>query len=130
MSSSDDELSAEEIALGYKQLWRIERIHRDLKHVVDVRPVFHRLEDRIRSHVLLCWLALLLIRVVENETGETWSKLKPILAKVKVGIHRTQAGEVWRSTTLTPDQKDLFRKLKAEAPPEYLVIKTAKRQAV
>ena len=127
VSSSDDELSAEEVALGYKQLWRIEKVHRDLKHVVDVRPVFHRLEDRIRSHVLLCWLALLLIRMVENETGETWSKLKPILAKVKVGIHRTQAGEVWRSIKLTPDHKDLFRKLKAEAPPEYLAIKIAKR---
>src|SRR4051794_38798695 len=37
-----------------------------LKQVLDLRPVFHRLEDRIRAHVLLCWLALLLIRVVEE----------------------------------------------------------------
>jgi len=72
VSSSDDELSAEEVALGYKQLWQIERVHRDLKHVVDIRPVYHRLEDRIRAHVLLCWLALLLVRVIENGTGRTW----------------------------------------------------------
>ncbi|MDP2872904.1 MAG: IS1634 family transposase [Bacillota bacterium] len=130
VSSSDDELSAEEIALGYKQLWRIERVHRDLKHVVDVRPVFHRLEDRIRAHVLLCWLALLLIRVVENESGETWAQLKPILAKMKVGIHLLQAGEVWKSSTLTPVQKEIFRKLKAKTPPDYLAVKTGKREAV
>ena len=38
VSSSDDGLSAEDIALGYKQLWAVERIFRDLKHVVDIRP--------------------------------------------------------------------------------------------
>jgi transposase len=31
-----------------------------MKQVIDLRPVFHRREDRIRAHVLLCWLALLL----------------------------------------------------------------------
>ncbi|MDQ7794794.1 MAG: hypothetical protein RDU89_10365 [bacterium] len=68
--------------------------------------------------------------MVENETGETWSELTPVLAKVKVGIHRTQAGEGWRSTTLTPAQKDLFRKVQAEVPPDHIALKTAKRQAV
>ena len=42
VSSSDDALSAEAIAEGYKQLWQIERVHRDLKHVADIRPVYHR----------------------------------------------------------------------------------------
>ncbi|MDP2873136.1 MAG: IS1634 family transposase [Bacillota bacterium] len=130
VSSSDEQLSAEEIVLGYKQLWRIERVHRDLKHVVDVRPVYHRLEDRIRSHVLLCWLALLLIRVVENETEETWSKLKPALAKLKVGIHRTQTGEFRQTTPLTAAQSELFQKLKLQPPPRYLSITAAARQVV
>ena len=39
-----------------------------MKQILDLRPVYHRLEDRIRAHVLLCWLALLLIRVVETRT--------------------------------------------------------------
>lgn len=34
--------------------------------------MFHRIEPRIWTHVLLCWLALLLIRVVERRTGQTW----------------------------------------------------------
>ena len=55
-------LSAEDIALGYKQLLEVERGWRDMKPILDLRPVYHRLEDRIRAHVLLCWLALLLIR--------------------------------------------------------------------
>ena len=37
-----------------------------MKQVIDLRPVYHRLEDRIRAHVILCWLALLLVRVIET----------------------------------------------------------------
>ncbi len=66
---ADPQLSAEDIAVGYKQLLEVERGWRDMKSVLDLRPVYHRLEERIRAHVLLCWLALLLIRVAENTTG-------------------------------------------------------------
>ena len=66
---SDPDLSAEDIALGYKQLLEVERGWRDMKQVIDLRPVYHRREDRIRAHVILCWLALLLIRVTENTAG-------------------------------------------------------------
>ena len=63
---ADPQLSAEDIAAGYKQLLEVERGWRDMKSVLDLRPVYHRLEERIRAHVLLCWLALLLVRVAEN----------------------------------------------------------------
>jgi transposase len=75
ISTSDDHLSAEDVAIGYKQLHEIERVNRDLKHTVDVRPVYHRKRERIKAHVRLCWLALLLIRMIENETNDTWATL-------------------------------------------------------
>jgi hypothetical protein len=81
VSTSDAKLTPEEIVAGYKALWRIESAFRTLKHVIDVRPVYHRLDDRIRAHVLLCWLALLLVRVAENETGQTWGKLRAELGR-------------------------------------------------
>lgn len=73
LRSSDPKLSAEDIALGYKQLLEVEHGWRDMKQILDLRPVYHRREDRIRAHVLLCWLALLLIRVAETSTGQTWN---------------------------------------------------------
>ena len=76
---SDPKLSAEDIALGYKQLLEVERGWRDMKSVLDLRPVYHRLEERIRAHVLLCWLALLLIRIAENTTGKTWPAIRRAL---------------------------------------------------
>ena len=50
---ADPQLSAEDIAIGYKQLLEVERGWRDMKSVLDLRPVCHRLEERIRAHVLL-----------------------------------------------------------------------------
>ena len=63
---SDPHLPAADIALGYKQLLEVERGWRDMKQILDLRPVYHRLEERIRAHVVLCWLALLLIRIIET----------------------------------------------------------------
>jgi hypothetical protein len=56
----------------YKQLVHIECGWRDLKGAGELRPVFHHRKDRMRAHIQLCWLALLLIRVVENPAGDTW----------------------------------------------------------
>ncbi|MEQ7007684.1 hypothetical protein ABN028_16030 [Actinopolymorpha sp. B17G11] len=50
------------VHLYYKNLLEAERGFRDLKSSLLLRPIFHRLEHRIRAHVLLCWLALLLTR--------------------------------------------------------------------
>jgi len=58
LRTSDPAMTAEDIALGYKQLLEVERGWRDLKQVIDLRPVYHRKEERIRAHVILCWLAL------------------------------------------------------------------------
>jgi hypothetical protein len=40
-------------------------------------PVHHRLEDRIRAHLLLSWLAMLIIRIIESTIGATWNRLAP-----------------------------------------------------
>lgn len=38
--------------------------------------MYHRLEDRIRVHVLLSWLVLLLVRIVKIRTNESWPKVR------------------------------------------------------
>jgi len=71
LSTSDDSLPAEDVALGYKQLYEVERAFRTLKSTLSLPLVYHTKDDRIRFHVLLCWLALLLVRMAELETGLT-----------------------------------------------------------
>ncbi|WP_256363296.1 hypothetical protein [Streptomyces sp. TRM70350] len=78
-------MSAENIALGYKQLLEVERGWRDMKQIIDLRPVYHRLEERIRAHVVLCWLALLLIRITETTTDATWQSVRRELDRLHLG---------------------------------------------
>jgi hypothetical protein len=99
---SDPKLSAEDIALGYKQLLEVERGWRDMKSIIDLRPVYHRAEDRIRAHVLLCWLALLLIRIAETGTGQTWTMLREELQRLHLGTFTGPAGAFRQRTELTP----------------------------
>ncbi len=113
---SDPHLSAEDIALGYKQLLQVERGWRDMKTTLELRPVYHRLEERIRSHVILCWLALLLVRIVETTTGHTWSQMREDLEELHVGTFEGPAGTFRQRTELTTAQRDILAKLGIDAP--------------
>jgi transposase len=116
----------EDIVYGYKQLFEIERVFRDLKHVVDIRPVYHHLKDRIRAHVLICWIAMVLVRVAERSVNMTWRDIMHAVADIRVGINRTQAGELWNTSPLTDSQKALYANLKITVPPQVWAYKVEK----
>src|SRR5215210_976639 len=125
LRSSDPTLSAEDIALGYKQLLQVERGWRDMKTTLDLRPVHHRKEDRIRAHVQLCWLALLLIRVAENQTGDTWRNVRRELQRLHQGTFRGTAGLVHKTSEPTTAQLHILRSLGLEAPPTFPALSLA-----
>ena len=59
-----DDLSAAEVISRYKELADIERGFRVLKSEIEIAPVFHWLPERIRAHAMICFLALVLHRVM------------------------------------------------------------------
>jgi hypothetical protein len=93
------------VALGYQQLRGSRKGLARLKTVLDLRPVFHRKEERIRAHVLLCWLALLLIRVAETATYDTWRHLRDELDRLDLGTFRGAARLSRRRPELTARQR-------------------------
>jgi Transposase DDE domain len=117
---SDPHMSAEDIALGYKQLLEVERGWRDLKQIIDLRPVFHRREDRIRAHVLLCWLALLLIRVAETRTGHTWHRLREHLQRLHMATFTGSAGVYRQTSEPTKPQRDIYTALNLPLPKKII----------
>jgi len=116
LSTSDPDLSAEDVALGYKNLLEAERGFRDMKSTLALRPVFHRLEPRIRAHVLLCWLALLLVRVAERRTGMTWHRIATELNRVHAVTLVGSAGSVVHTTPLTTTQAGIVAAYQVPAP--------------
>jgi Transposase DDE domain len=117
LRTADPTMTAEDIALGYKQLLEVERGWRDMKQVIDLRPVYHRKEERIRAHVILCWLALLLARIAENACGDTWPELRRELDRIHIGTFTGPAGTFRQRTEITKAQRDILRQLKIDAPP-------------
>jgi transposase len=56
------ELNPEDVALKYKELWQVEHVFRDMKSILDTRPVFHKTDETIRGHVFCSFLSLVLIK--------------------------------------------------------------------
>lgn len=125
LSTSDPDLSAEDVALGYKNLLEAERGFRDLKTTLELRPVFHRLEHRIRAHVLICWLGLLLIRVAERQTGQTWRRIALELGRLHLVTLTGPDGTVEQTTPPSPLAAQILAATQVKAPPRITAITPA-----
>jgi len=119
LTTSDPSLSAEDVALGSKQLQEAERSFRDLKGTLLLRPVFHRKDERIRAHVLVCFLALVLVRLAETRTGATWRTIQAELGQIRQGHFRSADGEFAQTSELTASQRDLHADLGVPEPPRF-----------
>jgi DDE family transposase len=119
LRTSDVTLTPDDLAAAYKQLLAVERGWRDFKGALGLRPVFHYREDRIRAHIQLCWLALLLLRVIENATADTWRNLRHELDRMHLVTLATDHGQVAQRSATTAAQQGVLRALDLPEPPKY-----------
>jgi Transposase DDE domain len=120
LRTSDPTLTAEDLAAAYKQLIAVERGWRDCKTSLGLRPVYHHREDRIHAHIQLCWLALLLIRIAETPTGDTWRNLRHELDRMHLVTLATADGRITQRSALTSEHKTVLAALDLPEPPRYL----------
>jgi transposase len=79
--TTNTNLAAEKVALKYKELWQVERVFRDVKSILETRPVYHQRNENIRGHVFCSFLALVLRKELEqrlNRSGHVfeWSDIR------------------------------------------------------
>jgi hypothetical protein len=115
--SNDDSLTPADLALGYKQLQRVEEAWRTLKNGLRLRPVFHWAVHRIHAHVALSVLALLLERVIEQACGETWRHRRADLEQIKLAQLSSPHGEIWQVTEPSSDAANCLKCLEIKNPP-------------
>ena len=119
LRTSDATLTPEDLAAAYKQLLAVERGWRDMKGALRLRPVFHYREDRIRAHIQLCWLALLLIRVIEIAGSDTWRNIRHELDRMHLITLATAHGQVAQRSVTTSGQQAILRALQLPDPPRF-----------
>lgn len=118
---------APEVVQRYKSLADIERGFRVLKSDIEIGPVYHRLPKRIRSHALVCFMALILYRVMRlrlkaAKRVESPNTLLEQLKRIHQQTVQTVDGRALTGLTeMTPEQKSLFAALELAVPtPENL----------
>ena len=126
-SLTKEEISKEKIVDSYKNLREVEDLFDDLKNFVDINPVRHWLEERVRSHVFICILALLLKRLFEIEYFKGKQGITTALeeiAKSKLIRHRIRNyasdkdkfSEFNSVTIPTKEQEQIFKMVGINSP--------------
>ena len=119
---NDDTLSGEDMALGYKQLQRVEQAWRSLKSGLRLRPVYHWAPQRIRAHVTITVLALLLERLAEQACGDSWRNIRNQLKRIQLAQLLSGEKTVWQVTKASEEARNLLKKLDLDEPAPILRI--------
>ena len=78
---TNTDLSADQVALKYKELWQVEKVFRDVKSLLETRPIFHQKDRTIRGHVFCSFLALVLRKELDRRLLKAghrfeWAEIK------------------------------------------------------
>ena len=125
ITSNDDTLTAEDLALGYKQLLRVEQCWRQLKSGLHMRPVFHYRPWRIHAHVSISVLALLLERIAEIRAKDSWRNIHAKLEKIQVVEYDRGGVRVQQTTQLRDEHLLLLERLGVQLPPRLHAVSPA-----
>jgi len=122
---TNTDLPPEEVALAYKGLWQVEEAFRTLKTPLELRPIYHWTEKRVRGHVMVCFLAFLLrqhLRLKLKEMGweGSFTELLESLKRVRAAEIVDGAGGRYRLRDEIPGEAmPALRALKM-APPKLV----------
>jgi len=115
-------LSAAEVALKYKELWRVEHIFRSVKSILETQPIYHRCDETIRGHVFCSFLALVVmkelqVRMETKSFTHEWEEVRRDLeALVEVEVEK-DSGTFYLRTDLRGVCHDIFRACGVAIPP-------------
>jgi len=85
---TNTKLTAEEVALKYKELWQVEQVFREMKSILETRPIYHQRDETIRGHVFCSFLALVLRKELDRRLEKAghcfeWADIKQDLKSLQ-----------------------------------------------
>jgi transposase len=123
VTTNDDTLDAEDVALGYTSMSLIEGCFRRMKTTgLRTRPIYHWRPHRIIAHVKLCVLALLLERAAELRCQQTWRTIRQTLDQLKVVRYRMHGKTILQNTQVTATIAETLRSLGIPLPNKILEV--------
>ena len=116
--TSEENLSDLELRNIYKGLSKIEETFKITKSEFNARPINVRLEDHIDAHFLICFISLVIIRILQNKVNEKYS-IKDLLEKMKNFKCTHEVGNLYKFIGYKPEIQYLNRKLNLDLDKKY-----------
>lgn len=118
IQTSAEDLKPEQILTGYHSLWKIEESFRIMKHTLELRPVFHWTEQRIRGHIVVCFLSFLFMRMLEwaLDGKASTEKIRESLRGITFTEFELDGQSYYLKNRVDPTARALFKALKVKEP--------------
>ena len=116
------DMPADKIALKYKELWRVEHVFRDVKSILETRPIYHKVDETIRGHVFCSFLALVLRKELDmriEAMGEyvEWLQVKQDLKRLQEVVIEQSGKKIALRTEASGDCHKVFKAIGMAMPP-------------
>ncbi len=96
----------------YHDLWNVENAFRMSKSDLQARPIFHRTEDAIRAHILVCFMALMMGKYLEIKMGRSLRKIQEEIWRVhEIHLSYERTGEIYVKQIGTSEFTDRIQQL-------------------
>ena len=109
--STDMEGDVAEIIAINKRRWQIEECFRIMKTDFDARPIYLQREDRIKAHFLICFLSLLIYRILEYKLEKKYTSEQIIDTLRKMNVTKLKEGLGYIPSYTRTDLTDLLHEL-------------------
>jgi hypothetical protein len=119
---TNTDLSPQQVALKYKQLWHVEHVFRDLKNILETRPVFHQRDETIRGHVFCSFLSLALRKELDRRLEQAgcnfeWADIKQDLKSLQETVIEDNGKRLAVRTQCAGSCGKVFQSVKVAVPP-------------
>jgi len=116
------DMPADKIALKYKELWMVEHISRDVKSILETRPIYHKVDETIRGHVFCSFLAIVLRKELDmrmEAMGESveWLQVKQDLKRLQEVVIEQSGRKIGLRTEVHGDCHKVFKAIGMALPP-------------
>lgn len=115
--SSLVEMKPLQILASYQRLLKVEDNFRTLKGPIRLRPMYHHRPDRVRAHVMVCFLALVCLRWLERESGLRFSELRDLFGDVRVSDIDLDGHRFWQRDEWSDEAQGVLKKLGIDLGP-------------
>jgi transposase len=120
--TTNTEFSADQVALKYKELWQVEQVFRDVKSVLETRPVYHQRDENIRGHVFCSFLALVLRKELDTRLEKAglsfeWVDIKQDLQSLQEVVIKDNGRSLALRTECVGTCSKVFQAVGVAVPP-------------